>query len=229
MNDTISNELDVLEIAVPLASARRIVEVGCGAAKLARELLARHPQAEMVGLEVDERQHAKNVAAPSERLTFAQAGAQSIPFPDATFDGAIMLKSLHHVPLDLMDHALGEVARVVRPGGWFYVCEPVYGGDMNELVRLFNDEREVRAAAQAALDRAVATGRWRETRELRFRVPRRFRDFEDFERTVMRPTYADHALDAALIERVRKLYEPHQKVDGALILQPLQVRVFVRP
>ena len=71
-----------------------------------------------------------------------------------------MLKSLHHVPMALMDQALAELARVLRPCGWLYVSEPVYAGQLNELIRLFNDEGEVRAAAQAALDRAVASGRW---------------------------------------------------------------------
>ena len=51
---------------------------------------------------------------------------------------------------------LAEVARVVKPGGWFYVSEPIYGGALNQIVRLYNDEGTVRAAAQAALDRALA-------------------------------------------------------------------------
>lgn len=83
----------------------RIIEVGCGAAHLARELVSRHPTTEAVGIEVDERQLAKNLLVPTERLRFEKAGAQAIPFPDASFDGALMLKSLHHVPMPLMDQA----------------------------------------------------------------------------------------------------------------------------
>ena len=94
MNDMtmplITNELDVLETLVPLADVR-IVEAGCGAAHLARELVSRHPTTEVVGIEVDERQLAKNLLTPVERLRFEKAGAQAIPFPDASFDGALML------------------------------------------------------------------------------------------------------------------------------------------
>ena len=36
------------------------------------------------------------------RLRFVAAGAQAIPLPDASFDLALMLKSLHHVPLPLL-------------------------------------------------------------------------------------------------------------------------------
>ncbi len=75
------------------------------------------------------------------------------------FDLALMHKSLHHVPLTAMDQALAEVARVLRPGGYLYVSEPVYAGPLNEIVRLYNDEGVVRAAAQAALDRALSAPR----------------------------------------------------------------------
>ena len=155
----ITNELDLLQTLVPLADAR-IVEAGCGAAHLARELVGRYDTTDVVGIEVDERQLAKNLSHPTKRLRFEHASAQALPFLDASFDGALMLKSLHHVPMALMDQALAEIARVLRPGGWLYVSEPVYAGALNELIRLFNDEAEVRAAAQAALDRAVASGLW---------------------------------------------------------------------
>lgn len=223
----IPNELDLLESLVPLAGTR-LVEAGCGAAQLARELLGRYATASLVGTEVDERQLAKNLASPAERLHFAHAGAQALPFPDASFDGALMLKSLHHVPVALMDTALAEIGRVLRPGGWLYVSEPVYAGPLNELVRLFNDEAEVRAAAQAALDRALASGRWTAEADRRFQTPVHFASFEDFEQRLMRPTFADHRIDAAMLERVRARYRPHQGADGAHFVRPMHVRLLRR-
>ena len=150
----IDDELEVLAALVPL-SDQDIVELGCGAARLARDLLMRWPGSRVTDLEVDERQHAKNLASPQPGLRFVAGGAQAIPFPDASFDLALMLKSLHHVPLPLLGQALHEAARVLRPGGHLYVSEPVYAGPLNELVRLFNDEGVVRAAAQSALDEAL--------------------------------------------------------------------------
>ena len=222
--DLIDDELTLLETLVQLQGAR-LVEAGCGAAPLARELLRRHPDAELVGLEVDERQLAKNLLAPAERLRFECAGAQDIPFADARFDGALMLKSLHHVPMPLMDRALAELARVLRPGGWLYVSEPVYAGPFNELVRLYNDEGEVRAAAQAALDRALASGAWQPLAERRFALPRRFANFDEFEQRSMRPTFADHGITDEMVARVRALFLPHLGPDGARFEQPMHVRV----
>lgn len=221
---TITDELRVIETLVPLQGAR-IIEAGCGAARLARDLVQRHETAEVVGIEVDDRQLAKNLLEPAQRLRFERAGAEAMPFADASFDGAMMLKSLHHVPIALMGQALSEVARVLRPGAWFYVSEPVYAGPLNELIRLFNDEGIVRAAAQAALDRAIASGQWLTAAEQRFEMPVQFASFEEFEQRMMRPTFADHNIDDAMIDRVRQRYAHHQREGGAHFTRPMHVRL----
>ena len=154
------DELVLLNELVPL-SGQRIIELGCGNARLARSLLQRFPASHVTGLEVDAIQHAKNLEQPQAGLDFLSAGAQDIPFPAASFDLVLMLKSLHHVPLPLLPQALSEAARVLKPGGHLYVSEPIYDGELNEVLRLFNDEGVGRAAAQAALNEAqAATGQW---------------------------------------------------------------------
>lgn len=223
----VTDELSVLADLVPLAG-QDIIELGCGAARLARQLLDRYHDAQVTGLEVDARQHAKNLAAPRERLRFVAAGAEAIPFPDASFDLALMLKSLHHVPMASMARALGEVARVLRPGGHLYSSEPVYDGALNEIVRLFNDEGTVRAAAQAALDEALCTGAWEQVAERRFEMPVSYRDFADFEQRMMRPTFADHRIDDAKLAEVRAVFEPHCGPDGARFTRPMLVRLLRR-
>ncbi len=227
MTDTlplITDELDLLASLVHLSDCQ-LIEPGCGPARLASALVARYPGTHVTGLEVDERQHAKNLAAPPPGLTFLQAGAQAIPFADASFDGALMLKSLHHVPMPLMAQALDEVARVLRPGGWFYVSEPVYAGPLNEIMRLFNDEGVVRAAAQQALDQALATGAWAAASEHRFAMPVHFSDFATFEARMMQPTFANHQIDAPLREAIRQRFESNMGPDGVRLTRPMHVRL----
>jgi SAM-dependent methyltransferase len=224
----IRNELQVLADLLPL-DGLRIIELGCGQAHLARQLLDACPASTVTGLEVDERQHAKNLAsAPHDRLQFVAAGAQAVPFPEASFDLALMLKSLHHVPIHLLDQALSEVARVLVPGGHLYVSEPVYDGALNEIVRLFNDEGVVRAAAQAAVDRALARGPWQQVAQRRFDMPVHYTDFNEFEQRMMRPTYADHALTDELIHRVAAAFAPHCGPDGVHLTRPMHVRLLRR-
>ncbi|HMY98746.1 MAG TPA: class I SAM-dependent methyltransferase [Burkholderiaceae bacterium] len=203
------DELALLERLVPLDGAA-LVELGCGAADFARRLVAAHPGATVLGLEVDERQMAKNLAQPEGTwagIRFANAGAQAIPAPDASFDGALMLKSLHHVPLELLDAALAEVRRVLKPGGWLYVSEPVFDGLSNEVIRLFNDEGLVRREAYQALMRALAGGGWQMVTERFFEMPTRYRDFADFAARMIDVTYAERRLDESIRDEVIRRFE----------------------
>jgi len=223
----IDDELDVLADLIPL-DKQDIIELGCGAAQLARSLLSRFPGSQVTGLEVDQRQHAKNLASPQSGLNFVASGAQAIPFADASFDVALMLKSLHHVPMPLLAQALAEVGRVLRPRGYLYVSEPVYAGAFNEIIRLFNDEGVVRAAAQATLDAALKAGHWQQVAERRFEMPVAFKDFDDFERRIMRPTFADHRIDDAKLAEVRAAFQPHLGAGGAQFQRPMHVRLLRR-
>jgi SAM-dependent methyltransferase len=224
----IHDELDLLAELVPLQGIR-LIELGCGKARLASALLARYPQTEVTALEVDERQHAKNLAAPQSRLNFVQAGAQAIPFANGCFDGAMMLKSLHHVPIPLMDQALGEVARVLRPGGWFYVSEPVYAGPLNDIMRLVHDEGEVRLAAQQALDKTLHKGTWEAAGEHRFEMPVHFADFADFEQRMLQVTYADRRMDGPTRQEIRQRFDALMGPQGVFLTRPMHVRLLRKP
>jgi ubiquinone/menaquinone biosynthesis C-methylase UbiE len=58
----------------------------------------------------------------------ARADAESLPFPDQSFDLVLGHAVLHHLP-DL-DRAFGEFFRVLRPGGWVtFAGEPSRLGD----------------------------------------------------------------------------------------------------
>jgi ubiquinone/menaquinone biosynthesis C-methylase UbiE len=223
----IDDELVLLSALVPL-DRQQIIELGCGAAALARALLQRHPACRVVGLEVDARQHAKNLAAPQPGLQFLAGGAEAIPQADASFDLVLMLKSLHHVPMPLLAQALAEVRRVLRPQGLLYVSEPVYAGPFNDVIKVFNDEGVVRAAAQAALDAAVHSGQWVQVAEQRFAMPVHFRDFDEFERRMMRPTFADHAIDDGKLAAARAAFMPHMGAEGAAFQRPMHVRLLRR-
>lgn len=226
--ETCRDELDVLSVMVPL-SGQSIIELGCGNARLARSLVQRYPTAQVVALEVDQVQHAKNLTDPQARIDFMSGSAEAIPWPDASFDGALMLKSLHHVPLHAMDKALAEIARVLRPGGWLYVSEPIYGGSLNEIVRLFNDEGTVRKAAQAALDRASKHDMaWGSAGDRSFAQPVRFRSWDDFAQRMLYPSFANHVITADLVEKVKTAFMPHLGADGAYFVRPMHVRLLRR-
>jgi SAM-dependent methyltransferase len=223
------DEVELLRELAPLEGAR-LVELGCGRADFSRKLVEKAPVESLVAFEVDRRQHERNLASARDpRLEFGFGGAEAIPLPDASVDGVMMMKSLHHVPTTLLDVALGEIRRVLKPGGWAYISEPVYAGDFNEIVRQFNEEKAVRAAARAALDRAAEAGVLESVTQREFVVPRNFRDYEDFLDKVVRVTHSDFHFPPEIEAEVKRLFERSMTPTGARFLQPMRVDFMRRP
>lgn len=138
-------------------TGRRVVDVGAGSGELVRWL--RTQGADVVGVECGETMIGLARAADVEHPeAYLDATAQALPLPDAHADVVIMANSLHHVPAEAMDLALREAHRVLRDGGVVYVSEPVAEGSGHELVAIIDDETDVRARAQEAIDRSTSFG-----------------------------------------------------------------------
>jgi ubiquinone/menaquinone biosynthesis C-methylase UbiE len=203
---------------------KRILELGCGRADITRAIASEGTGRSVVALEVDEIQHELNLTVHDlPNVEFRMAGAETIPYPDASFDVAFMFKSLHHVPLDLMDRAMSEVKRVLKPGGFAYISEPVFAGAFNNILRMFHDEEQVRLAAFEATQRAVDSGMFELVSETFFLSPMHFDDFADFEKKILKVTHSDHSLSPELYEAVKAKFESHMTRDGANFLMPIRV------
>lgn len=217
----VANEGDILGELLHLEGAT-VLELGCGKAEKTRIVAA--AAASVLALEVDAAQLAKNLAITDlPKVRFAHGGAEKIPAADAHYDIVLMFKSLHHVPVELMDSAFAEIRRVLKPGGVAYISEPVYAGDFNEIVKLFHDERAVREAAFAAEQRAVSSERLALVTQRFFLQPMHFADFAQFEEQVLGVTHTEHRLSAELLEKVRAKFNGHMTPDGAVFRVPIRV------
>lgn len=226
--DLVADELELLGSLVPLRGAS-VVELGCGNAAFARKLLERGGVAAVSAFEVDRIQHGKNLARPQQPgLTFHLGGAEDITCEDASVDGVVMMKSLHHVPMPHLDQALAEIRRILKPGGWLYVSEPVYAGEFNDIVKLFHDEGVVRAAAYEALRRAARSRVLESEREIEFMAPLAFRDYEDFAEKLIRATHSEHHLSEDLEREVRHRFEARLGPQGARFVRPMRVNLMRR-
>jgi len=75
-------------------------------------------------------------------VSYEQIDAQDIPHFDGSFDMVIANHMLYHVP-DI-DKALGEIARVLRPGGMFYATTLGVGNmkELHDMLHRFHPESE---------------------------------------------------------------------------------------
>jgi ubiquinone/menaquinone biosynthesis C-methylase UbiE len=109
----------------------RSLEIGAGTGYFTLNLLQAGVVSEATCTDISPgmvRTLAINAARLNLNVRTARADAESLPFPDSSFDLVLGHAVLHHLP-DL-ERAFGEFHRVLRPGGWIvFAGEPSRVGD----------------------------------------------------------------------------------------------------
>jgi ubiquinone/menaquinone biosynthesis C-methylase UbiE len=110
------------ENPLPLPSGARVLDAGCGTGLLTLaflRVLERPANVASIDLSLRSLQTARRAAEklprnPRRRVAFAQSNALKLPFADETFDLVLTSGVLEYLPLN---EGLGELARVLAPGG----------------------------------------------------------------------------------------------------------------
>jgi|KBSSwiStaDraftv2_1062776.scaffolds.fasta_scaffold14395_9 ubiquinone/menaquinone biosynthesis C-methylase UbiE len=82
----------------------------------------------------------RNTRLPN--VTFQQADATALPFGDARFDVSCVSFVLHEMPASIREQTIGEMARVIKPGGTVFIIDyapprGTFGHLISQLVRLY--------------------------------------------------------------------------------------------
>jgi len=219
----VCNEPDVFEQILTL-DGKDILELGCGKADLTRLIATTGKGRKIIATEVDEIQHIQNLLIDDlPNVRFSLAGSEAIPLKNECIDIVFMFKSLHHVPIEKMETALNEINRVLKPGGFAYISEPVFKGDFNEILCLFHNEEEVRKAAFKTIEKSVNNKKFVLVNELFFNVQRFYKDFQEFEQRIIKVTHSNHKLSAELQKKVKQQFSKNMHSDGAQFLIPIRV------
>jgi ubiquinone/menaquinone biosynthesis C-methylase UbiE len=99
-----------------------ILNIGCGTGLLLHKLKERWPKAQLVGIDPSEGMVGKARQLIPEATLYVSM-VESIPLPDNSIDLITSTISFHHWADQLQ--GLREVARVLRPGGRFFLADIV--------------------------------------------------------------------------------------------------------
>ena len=116
---------------IPHAS---VLDVGCGTGALLRAVRAKFPSARCAGLDLSE--HMLTVAreALDPSVELRQGDAAALPFESGQFEVVLCNDSFHHYPEP--ERALGEMARVLRPGGILLLGDCTAPAGVREITNL---------------------------------------------------------------------------------------------
>jgi 2-polyprenyl-6-hydroxyphenyl methylase/3-demethylubiquinone-9 3-methyltransferase len=99
----------VLEALGPL-EGRRVLDLGCGKGRFARAM--QDLGAQVIGLDL-----AAGMLAEARRVDRVRATARRLPFGPRTFDAVVAVEVFEHLEPRTRHSVLGELSRVLRPGG----------------------------------------------------------------------------------------------------------------
>jgi SAM-dependent methyltransferase len=106
-----------------------VLDCGCGPGTITLDIARCASSAEVVGVDIAQSQIDRATAAATQQgvpnATFRVADCYSLPFADCTFDRLFSLALMEHLADPV--RALGEMHRVLKPGGIIGLCSPDWG------------------------------------------------------------------------------------------------------
>jgi SAM-dependent methyltransferase len=126
-------ELFYEQIQVPAGA--RLLDVGCGAGQLA--LIAARNGAEVTGCDIATNwleQARERAAAEGLNVLFEEGDAESLPYPDASFDVVTSLVGAMFAPRP--DRVAAELTRVCKPGGKIAMANWTPSGFVGQMFKV---------------------------------------------------------------------------------------------
>ncbi|HKM72553.1 MAG TPA: methyltransferase domain-containing protein [Stellaceae bacterium] len=111
--------------------AARLLDVGCGTGRFLREVKANYPRLDVTGLDLSPHYLAvaRRELQPWSRARLVVGAAEAMPFADGYFDAITCIYLFHELPARVRRAVVGEIRRVLKPGGILIFVDSLQTGD----------------------------------------------------------------------------------------------------
>ena len=145
---------------LPAITPSNAVDLGCGGGRNAGELLKKYPKAHVTAIDYSDlsvqkaRDYNQDMIAAG-RCTVQQGDVSNLKLPAGAFDLATAFETVYFWPG--LEKCFAQVAKVLKPGGYFMICNESDGTDATSLKyeKIINGMKnhtveEIEAALRAA-------------------------------------------------------------------------------
>jgi len=112
-------------------------------------------------------------------INFQVGLAEDLPFENNKFDLIFFFNSLHHINLKMIKKALNEGKRVTKETGCMFIIEPLSTGTFNEILKLVDDESNIRAKAYCEIS-SFYQNTFTSNEEIFYEENKEFNEFSEF-------------------------------------------------
>src|SRR5262245_41150302 len=117
------DRLEEETVAATGVGAKSVLELGTGTGETARQVLDRHPHAQLIG--IDASPGMVNVAGaslPADRVSLL-VGRLEDPLPEGPYDLVVSALAIHHLEGASKADLFRRIARTLQPGGRFVLAD----------------------------------------------------------------------------------------------------------
>ena len=121
---------------LPDITPEKAVDLGCGAGRNVGELLKKYPKAHVTGMDysdlsVEKSKDYNNAMIAAGRCEVVQGDVSDLKLPTNAFDLATAFETVYFWPG--LEKCFAQVAKVLKPGGYFMICNESDGTDPTSL------------------------------------------------------------------------------------------------
>ena len=121
---------------LPEIKPEKAADLGCGGGRNAGELLKKYPEAHVTAIDysdlsVEKAKEYNKAMIKAGRCTVKQGDVSDLQLPAESFDLATAFETIYFWPG--LEKCFSQVARILKPGGYFMICNESDGTDPTSL------------------------------------------------------------------------------------------------